>query len=564
MIDVSKISDKLVQEFSDAYIQATFVFGVEPLEASAKKQHKIRKWISSLYTEKTNIFSADNSDKEVLSFLKECSELQKLSTNRKKEKFELDFAIMDDLTKFALRKLLQSESLPKIRSIGGDGKIIVEDTCAYRLILTLKNIDAIVQDKEGYYCNNLEMVFKKEEGGFCFCGELEEPIEETITNFAMTFESAEAEIEIYNACNNATLWDNPWDSLSAICFEIAVKFQLPTNCCNAKEKELMLLIEEIAALNYWRWQAEQEQFLFKELKKLTHQYGYNKVEMMLSKLETINPEDAAFDKCVKKLILLLCQKQYAPLWKEVYNEILDSQSEYPNKVDSLCDNELLKSVRSDIQKLMESKGYIGTYPDFVKCGTLNGIHLEHSYNMIYFVGMEKRARYHIHCYESFEGNYLTIEFVCGTAFLKKREVETNVFDCLFDANGRRIFHTVQHCIPLRKEEDAETDDLEMSIAIATKRAECIKLNKAEQKALYGNMIPGWGMFWSIFLIAGGIFSIIMTFAMMLICINFTVVLVSFSSIPEMLKVVPWGWILAIGWIGFGGAMGIVTVLAYRK
>lgn len=74
----------------------------------------------------------------------------------------------------------------------------------------------------------------------------------------------------------------------------------------------------------------------------------------------------------------------------------------------------------DIQTLTESKGYIGTYPDFVKDGVLDGIHLEYLYNMTYFVGMEKRAQYHIHCYESFEDNdVLTVQFLCGAAFLKK-------------------------------------------------------------------------------------------------------------------------------------------------
>ena len=38
----------------------------------------------------------------------------------------------------------------------------------------------------------------------------------------------------------------------------------------------------------------------------------------------------------------------------------------------------------------------------------------------------------------------------------------------------------------------------------------------------------------------------------------------YDGIPEMLKTMPWGLLLAIGWIGFGGAMGIVEVLAHRK
>ena len=310
---------------------------------------------------------------------------------------------------------------------------------------------------------------------------------------------------------------------------------------------------------------EQEFFLFGELKRLAHQYGYNKAEILFGKLETIKPGDDAFYKTVKKLIAILCQKQCEPLWREIYNKIAESQAEYPNKVDSLCNKELLMSVRNDIQALMESKGYIGTYPDFVKDGVLNGIHLEHSYNMTYFVGMEKRAQYHVHCYESFEENdYLTIQFLCGAAFLKKDEQETDIYDCLFNAKGRRLFHTVHHYIPLQPEEEAKPDNLETSVTIAVKKTECIKLTKSEQKEYYGKLIPGWGMFWWVFLIGGGMFGIAMTLIMMLLCIITTAAFGLFADIPEMLKTMPWGLLLAIGWIGFGGAMGIVEVLAHRK
>ncbi len=72
------------------------------------------------------------------------------------------------------------------------------------------------------------------------------------------------------------------------------------------------------------------------------------------------------------------------------------------------------------------------------------------------------------------------------------------------------------------------------------------------------------MFWWIFLIGGGMFGIAMTLIMMLFCIISTAAFGWFADIPEMLKEMPWGLPLAIGWIGFGGAMGIVEVLAHRK
>ena len=475
--------------------------------------------------------------------------------------------MVDEATKSAFKKLVQLEFWPQIQSVNKDIRVIVDDTSAYRRILTLKNVDAVPDRKEGYYCKNLGLIYKKEQNRYCFYGEVEDAAEEISLPFALTFDSAEVEIEVYNSCNTPAFWESPWDYLRIISYGIGMKADLPGDYCNAKEKELLPLVKQIIALEYWMELPEQELISFGELKRLSHKYGYNKVEILFGKLEAIKPGDSTFYKTVKKLKDILCQKQYEPLWREIYNKIAESQAGYPNKVEVLCDANLLKRVRNDIQLLMESKGYIGTYPDFVKNGALKGIHLEHSYNMTYFVGGEKRAQYHIHCSETFEENdCFTIQFLCGTAFLKKKEqeIDVDVYDCLFHAKGRRLFHTIHHCIPLQSEEDTEADDLERSVIIAVKKAECIKLDKEEQEAYYGKLIPGWGMFWWIFLIAGGMFGIAMTLIMMLLCMIITAVEGMFSEIPEMLRMIPWGLLLAIGWIGYGGAMGIVEVLAHRK
>ena len=71
------------------------------------------------------------------------------------------------------------------------------------------------------------MVLKKEQNIFCFYGELEDPIEETAVPFALTFENAEVEIEVYNSCNNMVFWENPWDFLWSISYAISMKANLP-------------------------------------------------------------------------------------------------------------------------------------------------------------------------------------------------------------------------------------------------------------------------------------------------------------------------------------------------
>lgn len=77
-------------------------------------------------------------------------------------------------------------------------------------------------------------------------------------------------------------------------------------------------------------------------------------------------------------------------------------------------------------------------------------------------------------------------------------------------------------------------------------------------------VGGLRLFLQIFLIAGGLFGIGMALTCLIICVVIGTVFGLFSYIPEMLKEIPWGLILAIGWIGFGGAMAIVELLVKRK
>ena len=570
MIDISGISGELITELAFAYRHAAAVFSKEPAEASEKKQRKIRKWICRHYADlasrlpkEANIFSAQYSDKDVLLLLKECLALEKSLENKKIDRFETDFAALDISVRSALRHLLDLEFWPETVIAGNNVRVITDDTPAFRRTLILKNANAVPMGKEGYYCRNLGMVLKKETQKYCFYGELEALTEETVSIFALTFEDAEVEIEVYNACDQTGFWNNPWELLQTIGYLIWKKAELPGDYCNSQEKALLPLIREIVALGGWLNEPEQDRFSFPELKKTAERYGYDKAEALLSKLETIKPGESAFYNTAKKLIAFLCKEQCEPAWREIYNQILASQAEYPDR--ALCERELLEKTRCDIQTLMEAKGYSGTYPDFVKDGAMNGIHLAQSYNMTYFVGMEKRVRYHIHCQETIDvNNSLAVQFLCGTALLKKGEADTDVYDCLFDAKGRRLFHRVDYSVPLQTEEDCKTGDLETSVTIAVKKAECIKLNKAEQRVFYGQMMPGWSLFGWIFLIGGGLFAIMMTVGMMLLSVIVTIAFGFFGSILEMLCQMPWGMLFAIAWIGFGGAMGLVEVLARRK
>ncbi|MBP3605639.1 MAG: DUF3878 family protein [Clostridia bacterium] len=481
------------------------------------------------------------------------------------KRFEADFSAVSKEARSALRALLDLAILPEFERDGSDVRVVVDDMPAFRRVLTLKNADAVPKDLEGLYCDSLGLILKKEEGRYCFYGMACDPEDGRESLFAMTFDGAEAEVEVYNACHYMTFMEDPWDRLQAICFSVGAKAELPGARLNESERELLPLIREIVKLEYWL--EGQECLSFNEMKKAVRRRGIGKAEALLCRLEQIKPSDKRFYPTVKRLTTVLCEQKNAPLWQEIYKKLEASQAFYPDRVDSLCDPLVLSSLRQDIQRLMESYGYEGTYPDFHKDGALRGIHLAQSYGMTYFVGNEKHARYRIRCYESYDEETLSVQLLCGTAFLKKSEANgaVDLHDCLFNAKGHRLFHAFYYHRPLcETEDDAELVDLETAVGIAVKRTECQGLTKEERRATAGTRHSSLALFFLVFLIMGGLFGVMMTFCMMLICVLATAAFGLFASIPEMLQAIPWWWILAIAWGGFGGAMGVLEVLAQRK
>ena len=573
MLDISSIPQEYISELAGAYMHAKFLYEKDPLAAPAGKQRKIRKWLCKHYAEliqklpeSADISRKEYSEVQVFALLKACEDAARTIALENEKETGAVLATFDKETKEALREVLGFIDWPAVTFLGKDIQIIVEDTLAYRKVLTLCNVTDVPEADGGCYCNDLNLLWQTEHDRYCLYGYLENYFYEWEKSFALSFETARVETTVYDVCSNSTIDENPWSYLQSVCYCIGMKAKLPGTVVNEQEKNIMPVIEEICALSYWLdFQHHPKYQLFPELKALTSRYGCKKAEALLEKLETIPTEENRYDRTVRKLLACLCEQKCQPMWREIYKKLLESQEAYPDKADTYIDQQSLSKIRRSIEIQMAAHGYIGAYPDFVKTGSMPGIHLENSYNMTYWVGMARRVQYHIHCTENYEEeDYLTIQFLCGTAFLKKDEKETDIYDCLFNAKGRRLFHLVHHYVPLPGNENAKPDDLGLSIRFAVKRAECIKLSKAEQKAFYRKSLPGWDLFWQIFLFMGGFFGISMTLGMLLIWILASIIDGTGSTLLEILQDFPWLLIMSFCWIGFGGAMGIIEVLAHRK
>ena len=203
-------------------------------------------------------------------------------------------------------------------------------------------------------------------------------------------------------------------------------------------------------------------------------------------LEANFQDDDKRMKAVKRLLALLNKQKYKPLWREIYNRIAESQAEYPLKLECVG-AETLSLVRKKIQTTMKACGYTGQYPDFVKQGEMKKIHLAESYGRSYFVGKEKNVQYYIKCLEIGYDDSYEINFICGTAILKNGESTEDIFDCLFDANGKRISKKVVcHIEHLNQNKNEISAKLEQAVRVAVKRAEFQTLTK-EERRLYGTV-----------------------------------------------------------------------------
>lgn len=573
MIDVSKIDVNYLEILAGMYMHILISLKCEPEKASPRKQRKIYRWISKLYKREiqdfpkkiAKYFEVGSDTQELMFLLKECSEQIKIHGTEIERKFNKATADVGEDVKSALWQLMQQCCWSSVKRIGEDVEIVVDEAPAFCRTILLKEVVGVPDNMDAYMINDAALVLNQEEKRYKLYGEIEDVVEETARPFSIRFSSAEVYISVYNCTENGVYGDDPWDYIRNISFEIAGKSILPGEYCNSAEKELLPLFKEVVALEYWMELPNAEYVAFTELKKLTKQCGHSKITELLEKTEKQKPGSNKYNRNVRRIQHMLCDKKCEPLWREVFEKIKESQKEYPNKVEKLCSAELLNETRTNIQKLMEQYGYSGTYPDFVKEGSIRGVKLEASYGMTYFIALEKRVEYRIHCFESLDEEcYLEVQFLCGTAMLKKNEKIKDIYSCLFNAKGKRLYHLVHHYIPLNEDLDRKSDDLEMSVAIAVKKAECQKLTKAEKKEYYGNTMPGIGMFMSYLIFAGGLFSIFLNLGLMLMAVIMFVITGEYSEIPSVFTDIPWGWFLLFAAVGFGVPMGLIEVFAKRK
>ncbi len=561
-MDITKLDIYDIELFDLANTVAEQVFGIEPIKASPKKQKKIRKWVNKTYIDLEELpkkvlcfVDKSKSDFEFIEFMAECSKYIKEKGTLKRQRFDKVSEDFSEDVKKAFLDLFETiedcENIEKQKN-----KIIFtldeSDSHTRKLVLYTSAENALSKFDMLQFRD--AQIFKEESGYKLIC-EAANFEEETIFPIGIFFDNATVEVNIYRA-DNTEFGLTPWNTLVSIATEILSKKELGDKYFNEQEKELMPLIKEISGLSLFSRLLDDEPQSFEILKQYINKHNVCHLIPLLDKVKEHFTKITSRQMLLARLDNKLNDKKCEPLWRELYGLIAETQKGYPDKILSYNQKKLNK-IRLQIEQSFHNLGYEGKYPTFNKKGALKGIRLEESYTQTYFVGLEKNVEYIIHCTESINNGELGIQFLCGTALLKKNEAVTDIYSCCFNAKGRRLYKTVYFS------PDSEANLLDRYAKIAAKKAECIKLNKYERE-LFGNDFIPWANFLTVLFFAGGLFAALMTVAMILFVCVMTIIEEGFSAVPETIGMMPWWLCFLFCFFGFGIPMAIVETKAKRK
>ena len=443
-----------------------------------------------------------------------------------------------------LKDLLENEDDGLILHPNGKDLTIENrfDTC-YSWKLTLADVSGLpeqVEDGSTFWCNGLDKVGDR----YVLKGYMEYSDAEESQDVERCFSGVSVEYAAHRA-NMGPNGMKPWAGLSILAYGIVRKHEVVPQLMNDRELALLPLLKEITMLGYWLGIPEEvSRSGLPHLRQLLD----SKLHRFLDRVEQSAGTWKLYWKAANMLLAQLNRSEYEPIWRKIYNEIAASQDEYPVRTYTSAE------LRRKIENLFHSWGYSGKYPDFIKTGEVKGLHVQDSHGMSYFVFNEKNAVFHIHCQE-YPGwqDAVQIEFLCGTEFLKQGEQPGDIWSCTFDAKGRRLIHSVS-CFC--------EEDLLVKATIAVKKAELLKLTKEER--MDGGSANLLRLFLMFFLFAGGFFAVFWTLGFSLLTMLITGIVAGWSEIPEMLHTMPWIEMIIMSWLGFGGAMGIVCVIAERN
>ncbi len=553
-MDVSKIDQNYIELFAFAYDVGAEAFGVEPIKAPLRKQKKIRRWVKKTYIDgeafpKNVMAYVDDavSDCDFFDFLSACSEKVEKYGTWKMQLFEKATADFSKDVKNAFLYLF--EAMCYCDGIKEQpGKIIfsLDDSCAYSRTLILHTTSESTVGRFSTFSFSDAQILKAD-NGYKLIFTAEDTENETSEPVCIFFSHATVEIELFCA-DRREYSQSPWDTLAFTASDILDKGYLGDGYFNQREKDAMPLLRELGALSRWNVSKDEKLPSFEILHSYAEKYDLPQIISLINKITARRIEEKNCYMLISRLCSKLNESKCEAMWRELFSLVSQTQEGYSDKVLCSC-GEKLCGIRAEIEDRFHSLGYEGSYPNFRKKCAVNGVKIAESYGQSYFLCAEKNVEAIVHCIEHTYFDRLQLQFLCGTALLKKNETAEDIYSCCFNSNGRRLCKEV--CT-----EQTDPDLLAEYIRIAAKRAECRSLTKKEKEHC-GIVRPTWQFVLFVFLFTGGLFAALMTAASFLILCLVTVILDGPGELSEMIAQMPWWFFFALSFVGFGGAMAFV-------
>lgn len=563
---VEYISVEELEMLSGIWFHVQVRFGEEPEKESVRKQKRIYRWIQRTYGETigemsekvSKYFLSAKNCGEILHFLQECS-LQ--VENSEKEYFrkieELTSAFTPE-TAEALQELVLSPFWQAVSRKGDRVEFLLGEEEAVLRRLTLYDTEGIIPDSNQFLYGSVEL--SEEDGRFWLRGEVQNAESES-AKVELSFLRADVQAK---SCRITAEWgcfETPWSCLQSLGASLMEKDRIAGYACNEEEKALLPLMREIVSLDAV---LEEKDWVkkFPELKELAQKYGKDNVAELLDEIEKTLPDISSCQKLLDKLFFILNGIECEPLWREIFNQIEQSQKAYPDRVSLLCPRKLVEKSREDVQSQMEALGYSGKYPDFYREGSIQGIRLERSCGKAYWIGPKKRAVFLIHCEENVQRGDFSIQFLCGTAIAEKKETKPDIWECGFRHHGKRLLHQLYWTFSMEELESWEGPG-ECAQA-AVKRAELQRLSRKE-KSRY-TFYMGWGAGHLLLygMLIGLLFSVLLNAGLMLLGAVIILLAGQGANFGNVFLGIPWWLLFLLAWFGSGIAMVIYTWISQNR
>ena len=418
---------------------------------------------------------------------------------------------------------------------GGDIVVRQREENCFAYDLTLKNCKGLPDNAVGQ--SLLIGKLRRDGDGYVLTGDLDDLDADDMVPVELRFTGLE--ISAWAIRPNLRLWQkDPWQALGLLCSGIVRKAEILPHLLHDGERELLPLMNELCAIN---WCIASKTKHFVELRRILPR----ELHRHLDRIERGSGKWERRRRHCDALVKKLNSSRYEHVWRDLWAHVAQTQMAYPDQ--SERSPELERSITAELHRM----GYAGTFPDFTRRGTIArsrfvGRHL---------VTRGAEAAFHIRVQVYSLDDRLNLNCLCGTELLEAGAEPGDIERCAFRDGGLRFlrFANAWNVAP---------EDIGPRLSLAAKRAELAPLSREERRMEGG--LSNWRVFWLIFLIFGGCFSVLYTLGMALVSALEAAVFAGLDEVWKNLSAYPWLATLAGTWLLSGGVIGILMIFSTKE